>query len=500
LLVYGQVDFDPIHAINVEVFTVFPENVTFNQAPTAITLDNREVTENALADVVGTLTVDDPNTDDAHTFSVDDNRFEVVGTELKLKHGVALDYEDAPTVDVTVTVTDRSNLTNSQTFTVNVLDVAEADDINESPTAITLDDREVTENTKADVVGTVTVTDPNADDTFTYSVSDNRFEIFDDPNDDPDQGPQLKLKNGLALDYETESYVDLTVTVTDSGGLTKAQDFTINVLDQADGDDNEAPTAITLAYANADRTVTENVTAAVVGDLTVTDPNADDTHILSVDDERFEILDGTLKLKHGTALDYEAATTVNVTVTATDSGGLSIDQIFTVNVKDTVAAKIGTSDPDTINGDFGVDFIRPGTGADTVDARGGNDIIVVVGRTYGDQYTQADIDNPTDKDGNTLDVDWDSLGLDLNSVVSPASINSRSESDTEYDEIIGYDIHDIPIYERLYDSLDGGEGTDYLVVYGTVDFTNVTVGNVTVFQVEGTGAGNEDPPTSVAVI
>ncbi|KOR29346.1 hypothetical protein TI05_15325, partial [Achromatium sp. WMS3] len=65
LLVYGQVDFDPIHAINVEVFTVFPENVTFNQAPTAITLDNREVTENALADVVGTLTVDDPNTDDA---------------------------------------------------------------------------------------------------------------------------------------------------------------------------------------------------------------------------------------------------------------------------------------------------------------------------------------------------------------------------------------------------------------------------------------------------
>jgi cytoskeletal protein CcmA (bactofilin family) len=34
-----------------------------------------------------------------------------------------------------------------------------------------------------------------------------------------------------------------------------------------------------------------------------------------------------------------------------------------------------------------------------------------------------------------------------------------------------------------YDNIDGGEGTDYLVVYGTVDFTHLTVGNVEIFEV-----------------
>jgi hypothetical protein len=48
------------------------------QAPTGITLDSTAVAENAAGAVVGTLSVMDPDTNDAHTFAVSDDRFEVV--------------------------------------------------------------------------------------------------------------------------------------------------------------------------------------------------------------------------------------------------------------------------------------------------------------------------------------------------------------------------------------------------------------------------------------
>ena len=57
---------------------------------------------------------------------------------------------------------------------------------------------------------------------------------------------------------------------------------------------------------------------------------------LTVDDSRFEIVEGDLKLKSGQALDYEAAASVTVTVTATDQGGsgLGYSESFTIAVND----------------------------------------------------------------------------------------------------------------------------------------------------------------------
>ena len=49
---------------------------------------------------------------------------------------------------------------------------------------------------------------------------------------------------GVSLDYETEQNVALTITATDSGGLSKSQDFTINVID--------VPAATIIGTSNAD--------------------------------------------------------------------------------------------------------------------------------------------------------------------------------------------------------------------------------------------------------
>ena len=48
------------------------------------------------------------------TYTVSDDRFEIVGNELRLKDGVSLDHEAAETIDVTVTATDQGGLESSR--------------------------------------------------------------------------------------------------------------------------------------------------------------------------------------------------------------------------------------------------------------------------------------------------------------------------------------------------------------------------------------------------
>ena len=89
-----------------------------------------------------------------------------------------------------------------------------------------------------------------------------------------------------------------------------------------------------VALKGMGATVPENFKGVVIGTLSVTDPDAGDSHGFSVSDSRFEVVDGQLKLKSGASFDYEAEQSVNVTVTATDSGGLQTQQTFAIKVGD----------------------------------------------------------------------------------------------------------------------------------------------------------------------
>ena len=76
----------------------------------------------------------------------------------------------------------------------------------------------------------------------------------------------------------------------------------------------------------------ENTPGAVVGRISVVDPDAGDSHSFEVSDPRFEVMGGALRLKPGVSLDHEAAATIALEVTATDSGGLSIAESFEITV------------------------------------------------------------------------------------------------------------------------------------------------------------------------
>lgn len=241
---------------------------------------------------------------------------------------------------------------------------------------------------------------------------------------------------------------------------------------------NQAPTAITLDNLLVD----ENASGAVIGKLMTTDTDAGDTHTYTVNDERFEVVDGQLKLKAGVSLDYEAVQKIDVEVTATDSKGLSVEQVFTITVNDikeigveTLSDNLNDKDntfiasPDdernfvinALDGNDNIstsnksDIVRGGTGLDKVATMGGNDAIVIVGKTAGIQYKQSDITNAGGS------------GYNLSNVVTLEEMKTKTESDIVAGEII-----------------DGGAERNTLITYGEVDLTQTTIKNINFIRAE----------------
>ena len=98
-----------------------------NAGPTNLALSQSSVSELAAnGTVVGTLSTADPDNGDAFTYSLvgTDERFEVVGNQLKVKNGFKLDFEQAASHQVTVRTTDKAGATLDKIFSIGVLDVA----------------------------------------------------------------------------------------------------------------------------------------------------------------------------------------------------------------------------------------------------------------------------------------------------------------------------------------------------------------------------------------
>ena len=96
---------------------------------------------------------------------------------------------------------------------------------NTAPTDITSSNLTVEENSIAAIVGDLSAVDADSGDTFTFTVSDERFTV---------SGNELSLAEGVAFDYESETTIDVEIVVTDSAAATFTKTLTIeitNVLD-----------------------------------------------------------------------------------------------------------------------------------------------------------------------------------------------------------------------------------------------------------------------------
>ena len=296
--------------------------VTVTDVVTMISIDSTSINENNDGAIVGTLSsvIDDTSATDTFTYTLsgtDEDSFEVVDGQLKLKDSVTANYETKNSYSVTVTATDTGGLTTSQSFTVTV------NDLNDDPTvANEITDQSVNEDSALSfVVPTNTFNDEDGD-TLTYTAT-----LSDDS----------ALPSWLSFDATTQTFsgtplnddvgsISVKVTATDAADVTISDTFTLTVVNT-----NDAPTAIALSATAID----ENSAGAIVGNLTTTDVDVGDSHTYTLsgtDAALFEVVNGQLKLK-GSA-DYETKNSYSVTVTSADAADAVFAQSFTITVTD----------------------------------------------------------------------------------------------------------------------------------------------------------------------
>ncbi|NEP78165.1 MAG: DUF4347 domain-containing protein [Okeania sp. SIO3B3] len=311
-----------------EELTISVNNIKEGSPPIGVVISNDSIDENVPANTeVGILATFDRDVTDTFTYALvsgngdtDNADFTIDGNVLKIKNSP--DFETQDTYNIRVQTTDPEGETSENPLIINI------NDVNELPTDINLDNDSIDENVAANtVVGTLSTTDPDTDDTFTYKLvsgagdTDNAAFTID--------GDELKIKN--SPDFETQDTYNIRVQTTDTGGETYEKELTINI-----NDVNEAPTDINLDNDNINENVAPNT---VVGTLSTTDPDTNDTFTYELvsgagdtDNAAFTIDGDELKIKNSP--DFETQDTYNIRVQTTDIGGETYQKEFTININD----------------------------------------------------------------------------------------------------------------------------------------------------------------------
>ncbi len=290
--------------LNFNVFSV-PDD------PTGLTIDLDPVPENIpVGTPIGQVSVTDVD-GGGHVISIDDERFGVRGGDIIFLGG-DINFEDQDTIPIVVSATDsETGGTVSRSGSVRITDA------NDPITGITPTEAFVFENSPGDVVTELKVLDEDAEQFHILTVDDSRFVV---------EGFDLRLADGVALDFETEPEIIVHVTATEVGaGGTFTQAITIAVRDLP-----EQPLAITLT----DNSVVEFTAGDVVGDVKVDGAAPNPAFNVTVNDARFEVVDSTLKLRDDVFVERAIASEMQLTITVTDPSGqfATITQEFVIEV------------------------------------------------------------------------------------------------------------------------------------------------------------------------
>ena len=304
-----------------------------NSGPSDITLSGASIAENnALGATIGTLTAADLDAGDSHSFtlvsgsgSTDNGAFTISNATLSIN--TAADFEQRQSYSIRVRATDNGspNLWVEKAFTVLVTD------LNEAPTAISLSGQTIPENSAiGTVIGSLSAVDPDANATHTFTLVDGdgasgngSFQI---------NGNQLRFAG--SPNYEAQHDYSVRIRATDGGSLTTEASFAITI-----SDINEAPSEIAL---NGDSLPENGGDSATVGTLSATDPDAGSIHTFTLVAGTGDNDNGAFSLSGGDTLillasaDYEAKSSYNIRVRATDNGteSLTFDKELTVHITD----------------------------------------------------------------------------------------------------------------------------------------------------------------------
>lgn len=133
----------------------------------------------------------------------------------------------------------------------------------------------------------------------------------------------VRVASGVNLNYELKNIYSIRVKVTDFENYTFQKNLTINITDV-----NEIPIDISLSNNSIFENSAINTTIGILNGI---DPDSNSlTFSIISGNNNFNINGNTLR--SSIIFDYETLSTHNVTIRATDSGGLYIDKQFTIHV------------------------------------------------------------------------------------------------------------------------------------------------------------------------
>jgi len=329
--------------------------------------------------------------------------------EVSVINSAMLDYETDTFHQITVEITDSASQVFSASFAVLV------NDVNEAPHDITVSaPLTVVENAVAGtVVGVVSGQDVD-DATLSYVMEEldagGRFTI------DASTG-EITVLDGSLLDFETGSSHTIVTQVTDSGGLTYVEYFTVSVLNEA-----EAPYDITATALVVDENAVAGTTVGHAWGLDV-----DDTPILYslIDDAsgRFSIdaNTGELTVLDSSLLDHETNSSHVILVGVEDATGLRYSEYFVVAVSDVNEA------PHAIN------ITAPLSVAE--DAANGDSAGAVIGTDVDDFVLSYSL---TDNAGGRFAIDSNTGELlVLDSTLLDADVNTSHDITVEIEDAAG---------------------------------------------------------------
>jgi hypothetical protein len=208
-----------------KIFTINVNNV--NEAPFGLNLSNNSQQENtSIGTTIGSFTTSDVDSGDTFTYQLhdtanypDNNSFTLTSGG-SLRNGIVFNFEAKTSYTIRVRTTDAGGLTYDATFTINVTNQ------NEAPTNINLSSSSISENVPVGTsIGTLSTTDPDSGDTFTYQLHDTAN--YPDNNSFSIDG--TTLKSSVIFDFETKSSYSIRVRSTDAGGLTFDKTITITI-------------------------------------------------------------------------------------------------------------------------------------------------------------------------------------------------------------------------------------------------------------------------------
>ncbi|HBJ37806.1 MAG TPA: hypothetical protein DDZ51_24225 [Planctomycetaceae bacterium] len=267
--------------------------------------------------------------------TVNDPRFVVVDNMIIVGQGAVLNFEASPLLSATLTASDSET---GEVITATAFTVTLSDE-NDPITDVQPRSASVYENRPGEILAVLTIEDEDADEEYTFDVFDNRFEVID---------RTLKLREGISLDFEMHNQFVVTIAVADTrGGMPFLFDFTVFVLDV----DDSPVLPVTISLTNA--SVVEYARGAAVGTVLINGQSVSESELLTVDDSRFEIVGGVLRLRDGVFLiraDQQEAQVV-ITTSGVTSDAAGVAQTFLIEVLENVNPFHNPERPFDVNGD-----------------------------------------------------------------------------------------------------------------------------------------------------